>query len=80
MIRFALILLMSLAVSSQVLAAKWNNPKSENTDQDASKENSNTFEDVVKEAMDKGFTEPDPKIDLSGIDVARKILIICFML
>ena len=37
---------------------------------------SNTFEDVVKEAMDKGFTEPDPKIDLSGIDVARKILIL----
>ena len=26
--------------------------------------------------MDKGFTEPDPKIDLSGIDVARKILIL----
>jgi len=38
--------------------------------------NSNTFEDVVKEAMDKGFTEPNPKIDLSGIDVARKILIL----
>ena len=37
---------------------------------------SNTFEDIVKEAMDKGFTEPDPKIDLSGIDVARKILIL----
>ena len=26
--------------------------------------------------MDEGFTEPDPKIDLSGIDVARKILIL----
>ena len=26
--------------------------------------------------MDAGFTEPDPKIDLSGIDVARKILIL----
>ena len=37
---------------------------------------SNTFEDIVKEAMDKGFTEPNPKIDLSGIDVARKILIL----
>jgi aspartokinase/homoserine dehydrogenase 1 len=24
----------------------------------------------------QGFTEPDPKIDLSGIDVARKILIL----
>ena len=26
--------------------------------------------------MNEGFTEPDPKIDLSGIDVARKILIL----
>ena len=26
--------------------------------------------------MDAGFTEPDPKIDLSGVDVARKILIL----
>jgi len=31
---------------------------------------------VVFEAQQKGFTEPDPKIDLSGIDVARKILIL----
>lgn len=35
-----------------------------------------TFHDVVKEAGVQGFTEPDPKIDLSGIDVARKILIL----
>ncbi len=34
------------------------------------------FHDVVKEAGVQGFTEPDPKIDLSGIDVARKILIL----
>ncbi|MEY4084689.1 MAG: hypothetical protein RL074_476, partial [Bacteroidota bacterium] len=33
----------------------------------------NSFHDVVKEAGVQGFTEPDPKIDLSGIDVARKI-------
>lgn len=26
--------------------------------------------------MQEGYTEPDPKIDLSGIDVARKILIL----
>ena len=26
--------------------------------------------------MNEGYTEPDPKIDLSGIDVARKILIL----
>ena len=31
---------------------------------------------MVKEAGVQGFTEPDPKIDLSGIDVARKILIL----
>jgi aspartokinase/homoserine dehydrogenase 1 len=36
----------------------------------------NSFHDVVKEAGFQGFTEPDPKIDLSGIDVARKILIL----
>ncbi|MFV8346229.1 bifunctional aspartate kinase/homoserine dehydrogenase I [Flavobacterium sp. ZB4P13] len=36
----------------------------------------NAFHDVVKEAGVQGFTEPDPKIDLSGIDVARKILIL----
>jgi len=36
----------------------------------------NSFYDVVKEAGVQGFTEPDPKIDLSGIDVARKILIL----
>ncbi len=35
-----------------------------------------TFEEVVKLAMEEGYTEPDPKIDLSGIDVVRKILIL----
>ncbi|MDI1256205.1 MAG: bifunctional aspartate kinase/homoserine dehydrogenase I [Flavobacterium sp.] len=35
-----------------------------------------TFFDVVKEAGVQGFTEPDPRIDLSGMDVARKILIL----
>lgn len=34
------------------------------------------FRDVVIEAQTEGYTEPDPKIDLSGIDVARKILIL----
>ncbi|WBX72321.1 bifunctional aspartate kinase/homoserine dehydrogenase I [Tenacibaculum retecalamus] len=36
----------------------------------------NTFHDVVTEAQKEGYTEPDPKIDLSGVDVARKILIL----
>ncbi|MGB5665929.1 MAG: bifunctional aspartate kinase/homoserine dehydrogenase I [Maribacter sp.] len=35
-----------------------------------------TFYDVVKKAQEEGYTEPDPKIDLSGIDVMRKILIL----
>jgi len=35
-----------------------------------------TFHNVVKQAQEEGYTEPDPKIDLSGIDVARKILIL----
>ena len=35
-----------------------------------------TFHDVVEQAKAEGYTEPDPKIDLSGIDVMRKILIL----
>ncbi len=31
---------------------------------------------VIQEAKDKGFSEPDPRIDLSGTDVLRKILIL----
>ncbi|RYU95751.1 bifunctional aspartate kinase/homoserine dehydrogenase I [Emticicia agri] len=34
------------------------------------------FVDVVREAKAKGYTEPDPRDDLSGQDVARKILIL----
>ncbi len=34
------------------------------------------FVDVVKAAKAKGYTEPDPRDDLSGQDVARKILIL----
>jgi bifunctional aspartokinase / homoserine dehydrogenase 1 len=36
----------------------------------------NSFHDVVKQAQDEGYTEPDPRIDLNGVDVARKILIL----
>ncbi len=35
-----------------------------------------SFADIVKQAKDEGYTEPDPRIDLSGKDVARKILIL----
>ncbi len=34
------------------------------------------FADVVRQAKAKGYTEPDPRDDLSGTDVARKILIL----
>ena len=37
---------------------------------------STTFNDVVKQAQKEGYTEPDPRIDLSGTDVARKLLIL----
>ncbi len=34
------------------------------------------FSTIVLEALEKGFTEPDPREDLSGNDVARKLLIL----
>ncbi|MBA6152618.1 bifunctional aspartate kinase/homoserine dehydrogenase I [Gelidibacter maritimus] len=39
-------------------------------------DDSGSFHDVVKQAQKEGYTEPDPRIDLSGVDVARKILIL----
>jgi len=36
----------------------------------------NNFYDIVKQAREKGYTEPDPREDLSGQDVARKALIL----
>jgi aspartokinase/homoserine dehydrogenase 1 len=34
------------------------------------------FADVVRQAQDEGYTEPDPRLDLSGMDVMRKIMIL----
>lgn len=34
------------------------------------------FSDLVREARDAGYTEPDPRQDLSGEDVRRKLLIL----
>jgi aspartokinase/homoserine dehydrogenase 1 len=34
------------------------------------------FSDVVREAKASGYTEPDPRDDLSGTDVARKLIIL----
>jgi len=36
----------------------------------------NSFFNVVEQAGIQGYTEPDPRIDLSGVDVMRKILIL----
>ncbi|TLX73635.1 bifunctional aspartate kinase/homoserine dehydrogenase I [Labilibacter sediminis] len=36
----------------------------------------NPLSAVIQEAKEKGFSEPDPRIDLSGTDVVRKILIL----
>ncbi len=35
-----------------------------------------SFAKVVRQAQDEGYTEPDPRLDLSGIDVMRKIMIL----
>lgn len=37
---------------------------------------SRTFSEVVAEAKMKGYTEPDPRDDLAGMDVARKVTIL----
>lgn len=34
------------------------------------------FSEALAEAHNRGFTEPDPREDLSGLDVARKVLIL----
>lgn len=34
------------------------------------------FADVVKQAQQEGYTEPDPRLDLGGTDVMRKIMIL----
>jgi aspartokinase/homoserine dehydrogenase 1 len=35
-----------------------------------------SFADVVRMAQDEGYTEPDPRLDLGGKDVMRKIMIL----
>lgn len=34
------------------------------------------FDDAVRDAVAQRYTEPDPRLDLSGFDVARKLLIL----
>ena len=35
-----------------------------------------SFAKIVRQAQDEGYTEPDPRLDLSGTDVMRKIMIL----
>ena len=35
-----------------------------------------SFAKVVKQAQDEGYTEPDPRLDLGGTDVMRKVMIL----
>jgi aspartokinase/homoserine dehydrogenase 1 len=35
-----------------------------------------SFSSIVKDAREKGFTEPDPRTDLEGVDVKRKLVIL----
>lgn len=37
---------------------------------------SKPFSQIVRDARDSGYTEPDPRDDLSGMDVARKVIIL----
>lgn len=37
---------------------------------------SRPFAEVVRQAQEEGYTEPDPRLDLSGVDVMRKIMIL----
>jgi homoserine dehydrogenase len=39
-------------------------------------ERNEPFHEILQQAIDKGFTEPDPREDLCGNDVARKLLIL----
>lgn len=34
------------------------------------------FSKVVRQARERGYTEPDPRVDLNGIDVRRKLIIL----
>jgi len=34
------------------------------------------FAEIVRQAQDEGYTEPDPRLDLGGTDVMRKIMIL----
>jgi Homoserine dehydrogenase len=39
-----------------------------------------SFSSALRDAVAAGYTEPDPRTDLSGIDVARKALILARLL
>lgn len=42
----------------------------------AEMERGSAFSEALRRAIDAGYTEPDPRVDLSGLDVGRKALIL----
>ncbi len=40
-------------------------------------EDGQNFSDIVRDAQKQGLTEPNPYDDLNGVDVARKLVILC---
>jgi homoserine dehydrogenase len=36
-----------------------------------------TYDEILKDAQDKGYAEPDPTMDVSGKDAAQKLAILC---
>ncbi|KXN67360.1 hypothetical protein CONCODRAFT_80201 [Conidiobolus coronatus NRRL 28638] len=47
-----------------------------NTYSSLSNRQAQSFAQIVKKAQEDGYTEPDPRDDLSGMDVARKLVIL----
>ncbi len=39
-------------------------------------ENGRMFSEILQEALQKGYTEPDPRDDLNGLDVSRKLIVL----
>lgn len=63
-------------VFSGSLSYIFNHFSSANDAEEVKGEKEKTFSAVLKDAIQKGFTEPDPREDLCGNDVGRKLLIL----
>jgi homoserine dehydrogenase len=63
-------------VFSGSLSYIFNHFSSANDSEEIKGDKEKTFSAVLKDAIQKGFTEPDPREDLCGNDVGRKLLIL----